>query len=118
MFALLSSFRAVDQMRHDILKYAIPSLSEVCRVWPRRHDTLGNGRKSDDTTPKVPRTAHGAHMADSEEEPVMLPFADKVGTGWHVVIRYHKGHERRIEGFTTEKEALEWIVANSKQVDE
>jgi len=46
----------------------------------------------------------------------MLPFRDKVGTGWHVVIRYHKGHERRIEGFTTEKEALEWIIANSKQV--
>jgi hypothetical protein len=68
--------------------------------------------------PKVARTAYGAHMADSEEEPVMLPFRDKVGTGWHVVIRYHKGHERRIEGFTTEKEALEWIIANSKQVDE
>jgi hypothetical protein len=69
-------------------------------------------------SPKVAHTAHGAHMADSEEEPVMLPFADKAGTGWHVVIRYHKGHERRIEGFTTEKEALEWIIANSKQVDE
>ena len=64
------------------------------------------------------RTAHGARMVDSEEEPVMLPFRDKMGTGWHVVIRYHKGHERRIEGFTTEKEALEWIIANSKQVDE
>ena len=63
--------------------------------------------------PKVARTAHGAYMADSEEEPVMLPFRDKVGTGWHVVIRYHKGHERRIEGFTTENEALEWIIANS-----
>jgi hypothetical protein len=31
-------------------------------------------------------------MATLEEEPVMLPFQDKVGTGWHVVIRYHEGH--------------------------
>jgi hypothetical protein len=58
-----------------------------------------------------------AHMADSEEEPVMLPFQDKVGTGWHVVIRYHQGHERRVDGFATENEALDWIVANSKQVE-
>jgi len=48
----------------------------------------------------------------------MLPFPDKEGTGWHVVIRYHKGHERRIEGFATEDEALEWIVANAKEVDQ
>ena len=58
-----------------------------------------------------------AHMADPEEQPVMLPFPDKAGTGWHVVIRYHKSHERRIEGFATEKEALDWIIANSKQID-
>jgi hypothetical protein len=56
-------------------------------------------------------------MADSDEEPVILPFPDKAGTGWHVVIRYHQGHERRIEGFATETEALEWIVANSKELD-
>jgi hypothetical protein len=56
-------------------------------------------------------------MADSEEEPVMLPFQDKGGAGWHVVIRFHEGHERRIDGFATEKEALDWIVTNSKQVD-
>ena len=60
---------------------------------------------------------HSAGMADSEEEPVMLPFQDKEGTGWHVVIRYHQGHERRIDGFATENEALDWIIANSKQVD-
>jgi hypothetical protein len=58
-----------------------------------------------------------AHMADSEKEPVMLPFQDKVGTGWHVVIRYHAGHERRIDGFATEREALDWIIANAKEVD-
>jgi hypothetical protein len=56
-------------------------------------------------------------MADSEEEPVMLPFQDKVGTGWHVVIRYHQGHERRVDGFATETEALDWIIANSKQAE-
>jgi hypothetical protein len=56
-------------------------------------------------------------MAEPEEEPVMLPFPDKAGTGWHVVIRYHVGHERRVEGFATEKEALDWIVANAGQVD-
>jgi hypothetical protein len=56
-------------------------------------------------------------MADPKEEPVMLPFPDKEGTGWHVVIRYHQSHERRTEGFTTEKEALEWIIANSGQID-
>jgi len=57
-------------------------------------------------------------MTAPQEEPVMLPFQDKEGTGWHVVIRYHKGHERRIEGFATENEALEWIVANAKEVDQ
>ena len=56
-------------------------------------------------------------MADSEEEPVMLPFQDREGSGWHVIIRYHAGHERRIEGFATEDEALEWIAANLGQVD-
>jgi hypothetical protein len=56
-------------------------------------------------------------MADPEEQPVMLPLQDKGGTGWHVVIRYHQGHERRIDGFATEEEALEWIMANSGQVD-
>ncbi len=59
-------------------------------------------------------------MTSSEKkpEPVMLPFQDKEGPGWHVVIRYHTGHERRIDGFASENEALEWIVENSKQVDE
>jgi hypothetical protein len=63
---------------------------------------------------------HSAGMADTEpaEQPVMLPFPDKAGAGWHVIIRYHEGHERRIEGFPTEKEALDWIVENSQQVDE
>jgi hypothetical protein len=56
-------------------------------------------------------------MTEPEEEPVMLPFQDKEGTGWHVVIRYHQGHERRVDGLATEKEALEWVLANSKQVD-
>ena len=63
------------------------------------------------------RRAHSARMADAEEEPVMLPFQDKGGASWHVIIRYHEGHERRIDGFATEKEALDWIVASSKQVD-
>jgi len=61
--------------------------------------------------------AHSAHMAPPEAEPVMLPFQDKEGAGWHVVIRYHAGHERRIDGFATENEALDWIIANSKQID-
>jgi hypothetical protein len=57
-------------------------------------------------------------MADDEkEEPVMLPFADKGGTGWHVIVRYHEGHERRIDGFATEQEAVAWIMANSGEVD-
>lgn len=48
----------------------------------------------------------------------MEPFPDKAGTGWHVIIRYHQGHERRIEGFTTKNEAVDWIEANATQVDE
>jgi hypothetical protein len=57
-------------------------------------------------------------MADPEkEEPVMLPFADKEGTGWHVILRYHEGHERRIDGFATEQEALDWMIANAGEVD-
>jgi hypothetical protein len=64
------------------------------------------------------RTGHIRPMADPEkEQPVMLPFADKAGTGWHVIVRYHEGHERRIDGFATEQEALDWIIANSGEVD-
>jgi hypothetical protein len=56
-------------------------------------------------------------MADTDEKPVMEPFPDKVGSGWHVIIRYHTGHERRIEGFANKSEAVDWIVDNSGQVD-
>ncbi len=56
-------------------------------------------------------------MADSDETPVMLPFQDKDGPGWHVVIRYHEGHEREVTGFSTEKEALAWIIDNTTQLD-
>jgi hypothetical protein len=56
-------------------------------------------------------------MADPSETPVMLPFKDQAGTGWHVIIRYHAGHERRIEGFATEDEAMQWIVENAKEID-
>jgi len=48
----------------------------------------------------------------------MEPFPDKTGTGWHVVIRYHTGHERRIEGFSTRDEAVDWMVANADQLDQ
>lgn len=58
-----------------------------------------------------------ARMAESHEEPVIEPFQDKSGTGWHVVIRYHQGHERRIEGFASKSEAVDWITANSAQVE-
>jgi hypothetical protein len=65
------------------------------------------------------RTAHIRPMGSPEkEQPVMLPFADKDGTGWHVIVRYHEGHERRIDGFATEQEAVEWIMANSGEVDQ
>ncbi len=56
-------------------------------------------------------------MADSDEIPGMEPFPDKTGTGWHVIIRYHTGHERRIEGFATEAEAVDWITSNASQLD-
>jgi hypothetical protein len=62
-------------------------------------------------------SAHNALMADSDELPVMMPFQDTEGTGWHVIIRYHAGHERRIDGFATQQDALDWIIANSDQVD-
>ena len=48
-----------------------------------------------------------SEMDSQNEEPVMLPFADKEGTGWHVIVRYHEGHERRIDGFASEKRP--WI---------
>ena len=47
----------------------------------------------------------------------MQPFPDKEGTGWHVIIRYHQDHERRVEGFSTEDEAMKWIVENSQELD-
>jgi hypothetical protein len=57
-------------------------------------------------------------MANTDEKPVIEPFPNKEGTGWHVVIRYHAGHERRIEGFATKADAVDWITENSTQVDE
>jgi hypothetical protein len=56
-------------------------------------------------------------MADSDEQPVMEPFQDNVGTGWHVVIRYPQSHERRIDGFGSRVEAVDWITTNSGQLD-
>jgi hypothetical protein len=56
-------------------------------------------------------------MADSKEKPVLpllLPFRNKEGAGWHVVIRYFD-HERRVEGFSTEAEAKEWIASRFNQ---
>jgi hypothetical protein len=35
-----------------------------------------------------------------------------------VIIRYHEGHERRIEGFASKAEAVDWIEANATQVEE
>jgi hypothetical protein len=46
-------------------------------------------------------------MDSQKEAPVMLPFVDKEGAGWHVIVRYHEGHERRIDGFASEKRP--WI---------
>jgi hypothetical protein len=71
----------------------------------------------------APEAAYSG-MANSEEKPatplltmpLMLPFRDKEGVGWHVVIRY-AGHERRVDGFATEGEASEWIASKFNQVD-
>jgi hypothetical protein len=57
-------------------------------------------------------------MANSDETPVMEPFPDKTGPGWHVVIRYREGNERLIDGFATKAEAVDWIEANAGQVKE
>ena len=71
-------------------------------------------------------TPHIAAMTDTDEQqpqPIMLPFRDKDGPGWHVIIRYPEGHaqqgqERRIDGFSSEEEALGWIVENAGQLEE
>jgi hypothetical protein len=55
-------------------------------------------------------------MTKPHEEPVMLPFQNKDGPGWHVVIRYREGHERRVDGFASEQEALAWIVENAREI--
>jgi hypothetical protein len=60
---------------------------------------------------------HSAVHAGFRRTACNAAFQDKVGTGWHVVIRYHEGHEREISGFASEQEALEWIVANANQLD-
>ncbi|HLH91760.1 MAG TPA: hypothetical protein VKX28_25190 [Xanthobacteraceae bacterium] len=68
-------------------------------------------------------------MPDTDDQqqpqPVMLPFPNKDGPGWHVIIRYPKGHalhpeghERRIDGFASEDEAMGWIVENAGELDE
>jgi len=64
---------------------------------------------------------HSVRMDEIDTEkqpPVILPFRDKDGPGWHVVIRYHAGHERRIDGFATEQEAMAWIVENAGELDQ
>lgn len=64
------------------------------------------------------RNMHSRLMAAPKEPPVMQAYPDKAGGGWHVIVRYHHGRERRVEGFSTEAEAMDWIVANAHQVDE
>lgn len=67
------------------------------------------------------RTTRETLMHDHQqpdESPVMEPFPDKSGAGWHVLIRYPAGHERLIEGFATRDEAVEWIVANTGELHE
>jgi hypothetical protein len=64
------------------------------------------------------RRAHNGAMAHSHELPVMEPFPDKLETSWHVIIRYRDGHERRIEGFASKAEAVDWITENATQVEE
>ncbi|HTS40971.1 MAG TPA: hypothetical protein VMH84_10585 [Xanthobacteraceae bacterium] len=49
---------------------------------------------------------------------MMQAFPDPGGSGWHVIIRYHHGHERRIDGFSSEDEAMKWIVENEPELDE
>jgi hypothetical protein len=69
--------------------------------------------------------AYLARMANSEEKPtaslptlpLMLPFRDREGTGWHVIIRY-RDHERRVEGFATEDAVSKWIASRFNQVDQ
>jgi hypothetical protein len=61
---------------------------------------------------------HNASMANEQERPVMQAFPDKTGSGWHVIIRYHHGHERRVDGFASEDEAMKWIVENAPELDE
>ena len=65
----------------------------------------------------VRSTGHSAGMAEPEQ-PIVRPFPDTEGTGWHVIIRYHEGHERRVDGFATEAEALDWIVTNANELDQ
>jgi hypothetical protein len=65
----------------------------------------------------LPRAHIDSMMVDSEKRPVMEPFPGKEGTGWHVIIRYREGHERRIEGFASKADAVDWIEANLTQVD-
>ena len=79
--------------------------------WPCAHS-------SKPTLESETARGHTGRMANSDETPVMEPFPDKTGTGWHVVIRYREGHERLIEGFAGKAEAVDWIEANAGQVRE
>jgi hypothetical protein len=85
-----------------------PEVSED--VYPHGHCRAGPRPKT--------ILAHIARTAQPHEAPVMEPFLHKEGTAWRVIIRYHEGHERRIEGFASKAEAVDWIEANATQVDE
>lgn len=98
----MSSRRAVTQWRR------VRRHTSLARIW--------RGRPKAGLEAKTVQV-HIARMPDSDEIPVMEPFPDKAGTGWHVVIRYHEGHERRIEGFATKNDAVDWITANTTQLD-
>jgi uncharacterized membrane protein YhaH (DUF805 family) len=78
-----------------------------------------SGSKIETFSGTVGPNRFGPQPSDAEgvnADPVMLPFQDKDGTGWHVTIRYHRAHERRIDGFATENEALDWIIANAQEI--
>jgi len=61
---------------------------------------------------------HGRTLKKNpKKKPVMLPFQDKTGPGWHVVIRYHHGGER-LGGWIRESKkrgfGVDWLPTRSK----
>jgi hypothetical protein len=53
-------------------------------------------------------------MAKSARQVSFYPTADKIDSGWHVVVSFPDALPQHVTGFASENEAKDWVKSKSK----